>query len=92
MNSDTPDGLFDESLVERMISDPTVIEAGAGIHKRFKPFDEGAVMMVAPSLISGCQRVTCPGLSRRSWMVNWICPGFMPDKPRRKGPRRRTCA
>ncbi len=50
MNSDTPDGLFDESLVERMVSDPTVIEAGAGIHKRFKPFDEGAVMMVAPSL------------------------------------------
>lgn len=43
-------GLFDESLVERVVPDPTVIEAGAGIHKRFKAFDPDAVMMVPPSL------------------------------------------
>ena len=50
MDSNAPDGLFDESLVERVVPDATVIEAGAGIHKRFKPFDPDAVMMVPPSL------------------------------------------
>lgn len=50
MDSDTPDGLFGESLVEKVVPDPTVIEAGAGIHKRFRPFDPDAVMMVPPSL------------------------------------------
>jgi len=50
MDSNTSDGLFDESLLGRVMPDATVIEAGAGIHKRFKAFDPDAVMMVPPSL------------------------------------------
>lgn len=50
MDSGSQDGLFDESLVERVVPDPSVIEAGAGIHKRFRSFDPDAVMMVPPSL------------------------------------------
>ena len=50
MDSGAQDGLFDESLVERVVPDPSVIEAGAGIHKRFRLFDPDAVMMVPPSL------------------------------------------
>ena len=50
MDSNAADGLFDESLLERVVPDATVIEAGAGIHKRFKGFDPDAVMMVPPSL------------------------------------------
>ena len=50
MDSNAPDGLFDESFVERVVPDATVIEAGAGIYKRFKAFDPDAVMMVPPSL------------------------------------------
>ena len=50
MDSNTSDGLFGESLLERVVPDATVIEAGAGIHKRFKAFDPDAVMMVPPSL------------------------------------------
>ena len=50
MGSGSQDGLFDESLVERVVPDASVIEAGAGIYKRFKAFDPDAVMMVPPSL------------------------------------------
>lgn len=50
MVSGSQDGLFDESLVERVVPDASLIEAGAGIHKRFRSFDPGAVMMVPPSL------------------------------------------
>ena len=50
MDSGANDGLFDESLLERVVPDTTVIEAGAGVHKRFKAFDPDAVMMVPPSL------------------------------------------
>jgi hypothetical protein len=38
MDSGAQDGFFDESRVERVVPDATVIEAGAGIHKRFKAF------------------------------------------------------
>jgi transposase len=51
VNSDSQDGLFDEALVERV--EPAgdgVVEAGAGVNKRFKPFDPDAVMLVPPSL------------------------------------------
>ncbi|MCW2135469.1 IS1182 family transposase [Arthrobacter sp. VKM Ac-2550] len=51
MDSDAQDGLFDERLVERV--EPAggdVVEAGAGVNKRFKPFDPDAVMLVPPSL------------------------------------------
>ena len=33
-----------------MVPDPSVIQAGAGVHKRFRAFDPDAVMMVPPSL------------------------------------------
>jgi transposase len=51
MNSDTQDGLFDEALVERVErSEDGVVEAGAGVNKRFKSFEPDAVMLVPPSL------------------------------------------
>ena len=48
MDSGAQDGLFDESLVERVVPDVSVIETGAGIHKRFKAFDPDAVIMAPP--------------------------------------------
>lgn len=51
MSSDCQDGLFDEALVERIeVPVDIVIEAGAGVNKRFKPFEPDAVMLVPPSL------------------------------------------
>jgi transposase len=51
MNSDSQDGLFDEALVERVErSEDGVVEAGAGVNKRFKSFEPDAVMLVPPSL------------------------------------------
>lgn len=45
------DGLFDESLVERV--EPPVgvpVDVNGGVNKRFKPFEPDAVMLVPPSL------------------------------------------
>ena len=41
MDSDAPDGLFDEALVQRVppVTDDGVVEAGAGVSRWFKPFD-----------------------------------------------------
>jgi transposase len=52
MNSDSQDGLFDEALVERveLPVDAGVVEAGAGVNKRFRAFEPDAVMLVPPSL------------------------------------------
>jgi len=51
MDSGAQDGLFDEGLVERVEpAGEDVVEAGAGVNKRFKPFDPDAVMLVPPSL------------------------------------------
>jgi len=46
------DGLFEESLVERIepVVDEGLVETGAGVNKRFKAFEPGAVMLVPPSL------------------------------------------
>lgn len=43
-------GLFDAAGLDHVVPDPAVADAGAGIRKRFKPFDPDAVMMVPPSL------------------------------------------
>ncbi len=51
MNSDAQDGLFDEALVERVErSEDGIVEAGAGVNKRFRSFEPDAVMLVPPSL------------------------------------------
>ena len=50
MDSGPDDALFPDSLLERVVPDVSVIEAGAGINKRFRSFDPDAVMMVPPSL------------------------------------------
>ncbi len=45
------DGLFDESLVERVeLPDDDRIDTNGGINKRFKAFEPNAVMLVPPSL------------------------------------------
>lgn len=51
VTSDSQDGLFDEGLVERVeLAGDGVVETGAGVNKRFKPFEPDAVMLVPPSL------------------------------------------
>ena len=50
MDSSPADALFPEALLDRVMPDASVIEAGAGIHKRFRAFDPDAVMLVPPSL------------------------------------------
>jgi len=51
MDSGAQEGLFDEGLVERVEpAGEDLVEAGAGVNKRFKPFDPDAVMLVPPSL------------------------------------------
>src|SRR5665647_3111656 len=43
--------LFDATGLERVVPvDDGVVEVGAGIHKRFRPFEPDAVMLVPPSL------------------------------------------
>lgn len=43
--------LIDEALVDRVEQvEDDVIDAGAGVNKRFRPFDPDAVMLVPPSL------------------------------------------
>lgn len=45
------DGLFDETLVERVEAPTNVpIDANGGVNKRFKAFEPDAVMLVPPSL------------------------------------------
>lgn len=45
------DGLFDESLVERIeLPDDDRADANGGVNKRFKAFEPNAVMLVPPSL------------------------------------------
>ncbi|MET4147181.1 transposase, partial [Arthrobacter sp. UYCo732] len=49
--SSAQDGLFDESLVERVEQPSDVpMDANAGARKRFKAFEPDAVMLVPPSL------------------------------------------
>jgi hypothetical protein len=49
MTSDPQDGLFDEALVERVERpEDGIVEAGAGVNKRFKSFEPDAVMLVPP--------------------------------------------
>jgi transposase len=51
MDSGAQEGLFDEGLVERVEpAGEDLVEAGAGVNKRFKSFDPDAVMLVPPSL------------------------------------------
>ncbi|GAA1357882.1 hypothetical protein GCM10009596_09850 [Arthrobacter rhombi] len=50
-SSPGPDGLFDESLVERVEPGPDDrMDANGGARKRFKAFEPDAVMLVPPSL------------------------------------------
>jgi len=52
MDSGAQEGLFDEGLVERVEpAGEDLVEAGAGVNKRFKPFDPDAVMLVPPTSI-----------------------------------------
>lgn len=44
------DALFDADGLERVEPGEPVVEAGAGVNKRFKSFDPDAVMLVPPSL------------------------------------------
>lgn len=49
--SSAQDGLFDESIVERVGQPADVpMDANGGINKRFKSFEPDAVMLVPPSL------------------------------------------
>ncbi|GAC1378570.1 MAG: hypothetical protein NVS2B15_08730 [Pseudarthrobacter sp.] len=51
MDTGSQDGLFDEARVERVEpGDDGIVETGAGVNKRFRAFEPGAVMLVPPSL------------------------------------------
>ena len=52
MDAGGQDGLFEESLVERIepVVDDGLVETGAGVNKRFKAFEPDVVMLVPPSL------------------------------------------
>ena len=71
--SSAQDGLFDESLVERVEQPADVpMDANGGINKRFKAFEPDAVMLVPPSLEEWLPQVIWPGSLASSWTGSWI--------------------
>ncbi len=66
------DGLFDESLVERVEAPAEVsMDANGGVNKRFRSFEPDAVILVPPLWMSGFPKGIWHGSSPNSSRPSW---------------------